>query len=57
MPPPRPSTATTMTLDSTSGRRVPRNRDFLNKHGHRHHSYDPEKAPYPLSYDRQVLEL
>lgn len=57
MPPPRPSTATTMALDSTSGRRVPRNRDFLNKHGHRHHSYDPEKAPYPLSYDRQVLEL
>ncbi|KAG2367791.1 hypothetical protein BDR07DRAFT_1326290 [Suillus spraguei] len=55
--PPRPSTATTMALDSTSGRRVPRNRDFLNKHGHRHHFYDSEKAPYPLSYDRQVLEL
>lgn len=57
MSPPRPSTATTMTLDSTSGRRVPRNKDFLNKHGHRHHSFDQEKAPYPLSYDRQVLEL
>ena len=42
----------------TTGRRVlPRNKDFLNKHGHRHHSFDPEKAPYPLSYDRQVLEL
>ncbi|KAG8219521.1 hypothetical protein J3R82DRAFT_471 [Butyriboletus roseoflavus] len=42
----------------SSGRRVlPRNKDFLNKHGHRHHSFDPEKAPYPLSYDRQVLEL
>ncbi|KAG1885491.1 hypothetical protein F4604DRAFT_1726396 [Suillus subluteus] len=57
MPPPRPSTATTMASDSTSSRRVHRNRDFLDKHGHRHHSYDPEKAPYPLSYDRQVLEL
>lgn len=45
-------------LDSIpGGRRVPRNKDFLNKHGHRHHSFDPEKAPYPLSYDRQVLEL
>ncbi|KAG6380890.1 hypothetical protein JVT61DRAFT_5282 [Boletus reticuloceps] len=42
----------------TTGRRVlPRNKDFLNKHGHRHHSIDPDKAPYPLSYDRQVLEL
>ncbi|KAF8560048.1 S-adenosyl-L-methionine-dependent methyltransferase [Imleria badia] len=42
----------------STGRRVlPRNKDFLNKHGHRHHSFDPEKAPYPLSYDRQVLEL
>ncbi|KAG1754879.1 uncharacterized protein EDB91DRAFT_1233702 [Suillus paluster] len=57
MPPPRLSTATTMTIDSASGRRVPRNKDFLNKHGHRHHSFDQEKAPYPLSYDRQVLEL
>ncbi|KAI9570267.1 hypothetical protein HD554DRAFT_2085025 [Boletus coccyginus] len=50
--PPRP-------LDPiATGRRVlPRNKDFLNKQGHRHHSFDPEKAPYPLSYDRQVLEL
>ncbi|KAF9245796.1 hypothetical protein BU15DRAFT_85484 [Melanogaster broomeanus] len=42
----------------TNGRRVlPRNKGFLNKFGHKHHSFDPEKAPYPLSYDRQVLEL
>ncbi|KAH7886106.1 hypothetical protein F5I97DRAFT_2025859 [Phlebopus sp. FC_14] len=58
MPPSRPSTTTMATFDSASGRsRVPRNKDFLNKYGHRHHSFDPEKAPYPLSYDRQVLEL
>ena len=61
MSPPRLSTAsaaTTMTSDSgTISRRVPRNKDFLIKHGHRHHSFDPEKAPYPLSYDRQILEL
>lgn len=46
-------------LDAIAGGRrvLPRNKDFLNKHGHRHHSFDPEKAPYPLSYDRQVLEL
>ena len=30
---------------------------FISKHGHRHHSYDNEKAPYPLSYDRHVLEM
>jgi hypothetical protein len=30
---------------------------FLDKYGQRHHSYDAEKAPYPLSYDRSVLEL
>lgn len=30
---------------------------FLIKHGSRHHSYDLEKAPYPLSYDRVVFEV
>ncbi|EFI28681.1 hypothetical protein CC1G_01857 [Coprinopsis cinerea okayama7 len=30
---------------------------FLRKYGHRHHSYDNEKAPYPLSYDKHVLEM
>ncbi|KIJ66297.1 hypothetical protein HYDPIDRAFT_86952 [Hydnomerulius pinastri MD-312] len=55
--PPRPTFEST-TSSLGGGRRVlPRNKDFLNKHGHRHHSFDPEKAPYPLSYDRQVLEL
>ncbi|KAF9056098.1 hypothetical protein BJ165DRAFT_1430860 [Panaeolus papilionaceus] len=34
-----------------------RRKDFQFKYGQRHHSYDSEKAPYPLSYDRQVLEL
>ena len=32
-------------------------KDFQYKHGQRHHSYDKEKAPYPLSYDKQVLEM
>ncbi|XP_006454102.1 hypothetical protein AGABI2DRAFT_182094 [Agaricus bisporus var. bisporus H97] len=30
---------------------------FVYKHGQRHHSYDSEKAPYPLCYDRSVLDL
>ncbi|KAG6901217.1 hypothetical protein C0995_015205 [Termitomyces sp. Mi166 len=41
------------------GRRHPRLKEgqFKYKHGHRHHSYDNEKAPYPLSYDRHILEI
>ncbi|KZT30805.1 hypothetical protein NEOLEDRAFT_1153257 [Neolentinus lepideus HHB14362 ss-1] len=34
-----------------------RENQFVNKYGKRHHSYDPEKAPYPLSYDKEVIEL
>ncbi|KAF8640972.1 hypothetical protein AX17_000618 [Amanita inopinata Kibby_2008] len=30
---------------------------FIYKNGQRHHSYEGEKAPYPLSYDKNVLEL
>jgi hypothetical protein len=30
---------------------------FTDKGGHRHHSYETEKAPYPLSYDKDFLEL
>ncbi|KAF4622885.1 hypothetical protein D9613_002243 [Agrocybe pediades] len=39
------------------GRKSVRRRDFHYKHGQKHHSYDSEKAPYPLSYDKNVLEL
>ncbi|KAL0569499.1 hypothetical protein V5O48_012467 [Marasmius crinis-equi] len=35
----------------------PKESQFVIKHGQRLHSFDPEKAPYPLSYDRYVLEL
>ena len=34
-----------------------RRKDFQYKYGKKHHSYDNEKAPYPLSYDKHVLEL
>ncbi len=29
---------------------------FVHRHGQRHHSFDNEKAPYPMSYNRDVLE-
>jgi hypothetical protein len=49
----------TLTSSSFDGKRQPRLKEsqFVFKHGQRHHCYDPEKAPYPLSYDRHVLEL
>lgn len=31
--------------------------NFTMKHGSRHHSYDPEKAPYPLSYDKDFIGM
>lgn len=31
-------------------------REFVHKHGSRHHAYDPENAPWPLSYDKATLE-
>ena len=31
--------------------------NFTIKHGSRHHSYDPEKAPYPLSYDKEFIGM
>ncbi|KAI0068108.1 S-adenosyl-L-methionine-dependent methyltransferase [Artomyces pyxidatus] len=44
---------------SFEGRRAPRmNREnqFVNKHGRKHHNYKPEKAPYPMSYDRDIMD-
>ncbi|KAI0308136.1 hypothetical protein B0F90DRAFT_1680486 [Multifurca ochricompacta] len=29
---------------------------FVDKHGHKHHNYPPGKAPYPISYDRDILD-
>ncbi|TFK99684.1 hypothetical protein BDV98DRAFT_570686 [Pterulicium gracile] len=40
-----------------SGRSGGRSGKFTSKHGHRHHLYDSEKAPYPVSFDKHVLEL
>lgn len=44
---------------SLDGKRHARQREtqFILKHGRRHHSYDSEKAPYPMSYDKDIVEL
>ena len=31
--------------------------NFTKRHGRRHHGFDKEKAPYPLSFDRTALDL
>ncbi|CAA7265898.1 unnamed protein product [Cyclocybe aegerita] len=42
---------------TSDGKRPVRRKEFQFKYGQKHHSYDNEKAPYPLSYDKHVLEL
>lgn len=61
----RPSTPSTSASRSSTTtlpndvRRLqrPREKQFTMRNGHKHHTYDAEKAPYPVSYDRRVLEL
>lgn len=56
--PSRPSNVTTMTTNG-GGKRLARAKEtqFLIKYGHKHHSFDAEKAPYPVSYDRHIVEM
>ncbi|KIY67197.1 hypothetical protein CYLTODRAFT_376545 [Cylindrobasidium torrendii FP15055 ss-10] len=54
--PARPVSTLGMNPGSYEGKRK-RENNFITKYGQKHHSYDNEKAPYPLSYDRHVLEL
>ncbi|KAJ3548860.1 hypothetical protein NMY22_g1106 [Coprinellus aureogranulatus] len=44
---------------SVDGKRQARQREtqFILKYGRRHHSYDSEKAPYPMCYDKDIVEL
>src|SRR6267378_1887699 len=56
-PPFTASYSTASTSLSSDGKRHMRRKDFQYKYGKKHHSYDNEKAPYPLSYDKHVLEL
>jgi hypothetical protein len=66
---PRLSTTTTLvapsrtsnaaTITNGAGKRLARAKEtqFLMKYGHKHHSFDAEKAPYPVSYDRHIVEM
>ncbi|KAK0246253.1 hypothetical protein EDD85DRAFT_803611 [Armillaria nabsnona] len=56
--PPRPLSAAGR-FSTGDGKRQPRLKEssFTIKFGSRYHSFDNEKAPYPLCYDRHVLEL
>ncbi|KAK0465575.1 uncharacterized protein EV420DRAFT_1514980 [Desarmillaria tabescens] len=56
--PPRPLSAAGR-VSTGDGKRQPRLKEssFTIKFGSRYHSFDNEKAPYPLCYDRHVLEL
>ncbi|KAJ7925937.1 S-adenosyl-L-methionine-dependent methyltransferase [Mycena leptocephala] len=42
---------------ASTNKRQPRKGQFEYKHGQRQHTYDREKAPYPLAYSKHVLEL
>ncbi|KAI9460513.1 hypothetical protein BJY52DRAFT_1262153 [Lactarius psammicola] len=42
------------TLPLTEPRR--KENQFVEKHGRKHHDYPPGKAPYPISYDKDVLD-
>ena len=54
----RPSTAVTIAANS-DGKRLARSKEtqFLVKYGHKHHAFDAEKAPYPVSYDPHIVEM
>ncbi|KAK0208757.1 hypothetical protein DFS33DRAFT_1253760 [Desarmillaria ectypa] len=56
--PPRPLSAAGR-VSTGDGKRQPRLKEssFTIKFGSRYHSFDNEKAPYPLCYDRHILEL
>jgi len=47
-----------MSVRSTLPVAEPRRKEnqFVNKRGRKHHNYPPGKAPYPISYDRDVLD-
>ncbi|OSD03293.1 hypothetical protein PYCCODRAFT_1477156, partial [Trametes coccinea BRFM310] len=43
----------------SEGRKIPRGKEhqFVYRHGSKLHAYDRDKAPYPCSFDRDVVEL
>ncbi|ETW87004.1 hypothetical protein HETIRDRAFT_59014, partial [Heterobasidion irregulare TC 32-1] len=55
------TTASASKANSFEGRRGPprtgKENQFTYKNGRKHHAYGSEKAPYPLSYDREVVDV
>ena len=49
------STSVRSTLPFTEQPRRKENQ-FIDKHGRKHHNYPLGKAPYPISYDKDVLD-
>ncbi|KAI0315261.1 hypothetical protein OF83DRAFT_1132816 [Amylostereum chailletii] len=49
-------TAGVTSFDSQRPNRRPKEDQFIEKYGRRHHSYGSTKAPYTLSYDKDILD-
>lgn len=42
---------------STSDDSVPQEERFHSKHGRKHHSFNADEVPYPLSYDQHIIDV
>ncbi|KAA1467967.1 S-adenosyl-L-methionine-dependent methyltransferase [Dentipellis sp. KUC8613] len=51
------SHAPSTSFESRRPLRTNRESQFSFKHGHKHHNYGSEKAPYPVSYDKDVIDM
>jgi len=49
--------STAFAMNDPGKRFFNRRKEFQYKHGQRLHPYDNDKAPYPLSYNKHVLEM
>ena len=53
-------TVSTFQVDQQDSRRRSvflKQSNFTKKNGRRHHAFDKMKAPYPISFDRRILDL
>lgn len=57
MPVTSPSMPSNHTLDSRRRSTFLKQTNFTKKYGKKHHGFDKEKAPYPLSFDHHALDL
>ena len=50
------STVDRAILQELKSKMQARDAQFIVKNGKKHHPYMPEEVPYPVSYERQVLD-